>query len=184
MKEVENRFEDEIINPALMLAISRMKENNNPDTQNKMVQEAMNAKFLVPCIMQFKPGTEEEPRRDPGNTVVNFRMLKDPNDKLFFMVFTDMEEFQKWEDNDKQNVMVLGFDNLASMVASEKSDTGGFVINPSSTNIVFRKEGIKNIVVNREKAIAEGKIVRMTGEEARAFRAERNKKEETGGELG
>lgn len=180
MKEIEN----EIINPALMLAISRMKENNNPDTQNRMIEEAMNAKFLVPCIMQLKPGTEAESRRDPGNTIVNFRMLKDPNDKLFFMVFTDMDEFQKWEDNDKQNVMVLGFDNLAAMVANEKSDTGGFVINPSSTNIVFRKEVIRNIVANRDKAIAEGKIVRMTAEEAKALRAERNQKEGTDGELG
>lgn len=184
MKKIEDKFENEIINPALMLAISRMKENNNPDTQNRMVEEAMNARFLVPCVMQFKPGTEGDEMRNPENTMVNFRMLKDPNERLFFMVFTDMDEFRKWEDNDKQNVMVLGFDNLAVMVSNAKSDTGGFVINPSSTNIVFRKEVIQNIIVNRDKAIAEGKIVRVTAEEAKALRADGDKKEGTGEVLG
>ena len=53
MKQMDN----DIINPALMLAISRMKENNNTATQNKMVEEAMNARFLVPCVVKFKPGT-------------------------------------------------------------------------------------------------------------------------------
>lgn len=180
MKEIEN----EIINPALMLAISRMKENYNPDTQSKMVEEAMNARFLVPCMMQFKPGTEEEQRRGPENTMVNFRMIKDPDGRLFFMVFTDMDELQKWEDNAKQNVMILGFDNLAAMVANEKSNTHGFVINPSSSNVVFRKEAIRNIIASREKAIAEGKVIKVTKEELDALRSERERKEGIDGVLG
>lgn len=162
MKEMEN----DIINPALMLAISRMKEDNNIRTQNKMVEEALNAKFLVPCIMQMKPGTEGEAMRNSGNTMVNFRILKNEEDAKYFMVFTDIDEFQKWQDNDKQNVMVLGFDNLASMVMNKNSDVEGFVINPATSNVIFRKNIIASIIVNRDKAIAEGKIVKMTAEEA------------------
>ena len=68
--------EEMIINPVLMLAISRMRENDNAETREKMVEAMVEAKFLVPCLIQMKPGTEQETQRDTTNTVVNFNMLR------------------------------------------------------------------------------------------------------------
>ena len=68
--------EEMVINPVLMLAISRMRENDTPETREKMLKAMLEAKFLVPCLIQMKPGTETETKRDTTNTVVNFNMLK------------------------------------------------------------------------------------------------------------
>ena len=152
MKQMDN----DIINPALMLAISRMKENNNTATQNKMVEEAMNARFLVPCVVKFKPGTEKEVERNPGNTIVNFNMMKTTSDDMYFIAFTDMGELKKWQDNENQNVMVMSFDDLAGLVLNE------------------------TIIANRDRAIAEGKLVKVSGEQAKEIlraRAEEGKSE-------
>lgn len=154
MKPIDN----DVVNPALMLAISRMKEHNNIVTQNKMVEEALQARFLVPCVMRFKPGTEQEERRTTANTFPVINMIKTTEDQLYFMAFTDMGELKKWQDNEGQNVLILGFDDVAGLALNPKSNAAGFVINPLTTNVVFQKHVIEMILDNREKAVKEGKM--------------------------
>lgn len=166
-KELETmkKMENDIINPALMLAISRMKENNNLDTQNRMVEEALNARFLVPCVVHLKPGTEKETKRTPANTVVNFNMVKSTEGIMFFIAFSDMGELKKWQDNENQNVMVMSFDELANLVQGAGEQSNGFVLNPMTSNVVFQKKIIANIIANRDKAVKEGKIVQVHPEQ-------------------
>lgn len=152
--------QEEIINPALMLAISRMKENNNLITQNKMIEEALHARFLVPCVMQIKPGTEQEASRNPENTQMNFSMVKNPEGISYFMAFTDTGEAEKWKEFHKQKVlfMIMSFDDLADLIRTANDQSNGFVLNPGTTNITFQKHIIAEVIRNRNKAIAEGKI--------------------------
>lgn len=152
------KVDDEIINPALMLAISRMKENNNLITQNKMIGEALKARFLVPFDMQFKEGTETEKVRNSSNTNMAFNLVKTTNDEIYFIAFTDMGELKKWRDNDKQNVMIMSFDEVAGLVQRAKEKTAGFVLNPATTNVTFRKNIIDNIMISRNKAMEQEKI--------------------------
>lgn len=157
--------EHEIINPALMLAVSRMKENNNIHTQNKMVEEALNAKFLVPCIMEMHPGTEQEPVRSAKNTNMKFNLIKTEEEDIYFIAFSDMGELKKWQDIDNQNVIVMSFDNLAGMVLNEGSKAKGFILNPATSNVTFQKNVVANIIRNRDRAIQEGKLKRIIPEE-------------------
>lgn len=151
---------DEIINPALMLAISRMKENNNLITQNKMIEEALHARFLVPCVVQMKQGTEEEPNRTTENTQMNFSMVKNPEGVSYFIAFSDLGEYEKWHEYKTRKVtfMIMRFDDLADLIRRAGDQSNGFVLNPSTTNVTFQKHIITEIIVNRNKAIAEGKI--------------------------
>lgn len=158
MKELGN----EIINPALMLAVSRMKENNNLLTQNKLAEEALRAKFLVPCKVQMKPGTEQEANRTPKNTSVQFNLLKTTEGDIYFMAFSDMGELKKWQDIENQNVMVMGFDDLAGLVLNENSNAKGFVLNPVTSNVVFQKQLISNIIINRDRAAQKEKDKELT----------------------
>lgn len=164
MKEMEN----EIINPALMLAISRMKENNNLITQNKMIGEALNAKFLVPGIMRFKPGTEREQKRTSENTMLNFSMLKNPEGVMYFVAFTDMGEFEKWKVKAGQTmaILVMTFDEIADLIRKSGDQSNGFVLNPATSKVTFQKNIVLSVIENRDRAIAEGKIKKVTSEEA------------------
>ncbi len=173
MKELGN----EIINPALMLAVSRMKENNNLHTQNKLAEEALRAKFLVPCKVQMKPGTEQEANRTPKNTSVQFNLLKTTEGDIYFMAFSDMGELKKWQDIENQNVMVMGFDDLAGLVLNENSNAKGFVLNPATSNVVFQKQLISNIIINRDRAAQKEKDKELTPEEHKEEQKEDEKQE-------
>ncbi len=170
-----NRLENEmdIINPALMLAISRMRENNNLVTQNKMIAEALNARFLVPCVIQVRPGTEQEAKRNADNTMVHFNMLQTKEKEKFFIAFTDIGELKKWQDDDKQNGMVMGFDDLADLIRSAGDQACGFVLNPVTTNVMFRKEIMMDILAKRDKAVAEGKLKKVSAEEVKELKKEK-----------
>lgn len=170
--------QEEVINPALMLAISRMKENNNLITQNKMIEEALHARFLVPCTVQAKPGTEQETTRNPENTQMNFSMVKNPEGISYFMAFTDTGEAEKWKEFNKQKVlfMIMSFDDLADLIRRAGDQSNGFVLNPGTTNVTFQKHIIAEVIVNRNKAIAEGKLKdASSGTAADEVRAEEEK---------
>mgnify|MGYP002623769657 CR=1 FL=1 len=92
MRDIGN----DIINPALILAISRMKEHNTVETQTKMAAEAMKSRFLIPCTMVIKPGTEKEEKRNAKNTRPQFTMVKTDSGELYFPTFTDIDELKKW----------------------------------------------------------------------------------------
>lgn len=151
MKEIEN----DIINPALMLAISRMKEKKSIEAQNKMIEEALKAKFLVPCMIQAKPGTEKDAHRTAANTVPIINTIRTTDGKMYFMVFSDIGELKKWKDNARQNVFVMTFDKIAGLVLSPKSNAEGFVINPVTSNVVFQKNMIAGIMAKQEKELKE-----------------------------
>lgn len=155
---------EEIINPSLMLAISRMKENNNLITQNKMIEEALHARFLVPCLVQPKAGTEQESNRTSENTQMNFCMVKNPEGIAYFMAFTDKGEAEKWKEFHKRKVifMIMSFDDMGELIRNAGEQSNGFVLNPATTNVTFQKHIIAEVIVNRNKAIAEGKIKETT----------------------
>lgn len=162
-------FGKDIINPALMLAISRLKENNSLENQNKLAAEAINARYIVPCVMRFKPGTEKEKVRNVGNTTPSFPLVTGPDEKNYLLAFTDMEEVKKWKDEPGQNVMIMRFDDLADLVLNEKSSCQGFVLNIAGARVTFQQEVIQNIIINRDQAIKDGKLREMTKEEREAY---------------
>lgn len=168
-------FGKDIINPAFLLAMNRMKENNNAETQNKMVEEALNARFLVPCIMEMKAGTEKDKKRTPENTTPRISMIKTTDGRTFFIAFTDLNELNKWQKNEDQNVLVMSFDDIAGMVLNQNVESEGFVVNPASTNVVFQKKMVFTIIYNRDKALAEGKLRVMTDKEVMMQRYEQEK---------
>lgn len=158
--------EEMIINPVLMLAISRMRENDNAETREKMVEAMVEAKFLVPCLIQMKPGTEQETQRDTTNTVVNFNMLRTQAGQMYFMIFTDIGSLKKWQDIPNQNGMVMTFDDVADLVLRAGDKAAGVVLNPQTTNLAFQSGMIAEIMKNRESVQAEGAVQATTPEAA------------------
>lgn len=159
---------NDIVNPALILAISRMRENNTSETRNKMLLEALNARFLVPFSMKMKPGTEKDPKRTQENTTINFNMLKNDKNEMYFIAFTDAGELEKWKaTNQGTLLMLMRFDDLAHLVHQNEKDIYGFILNPNSTNVGFRRDVIDSVLKMRDQAIAEGKMVVKTVADAK-----------------
>ena len=80
---------EEIKNPDLVAAIEKMQDDNTTENINKMIDEVMKAKFILPA--KVTPKTEAKTTN--GQTVmqqstqVQFRLLENGNKEKFFGVF-------------------------------------------------------------------------------------------------
>lgn len=161
---------EQILNPALRLAISRMQEDNSLEMQNRMVAEAINARYLVPCDMVMKPGTEHETKRTVANMNTKIQMAQMEDGKKFVLAFTDMDEVKSWKNDDAQNVLILGFDDLAGLALNPRTGAAGFIVNIESSHVLFRNHIIEMILTNRDKAIEEGKLRPVSSKELEELR--------------
>lgn len=72
--------------------------------------------------------------------------------------------------------MIMSFDDLADLIRRAGDQSNGFVLNPGTTNVTFQKHIIAEVIVNRNKAIAEGKLKdASSGTTADEVRAEMEK---------
>lgn len=133
---------EEIKNPNLVAAIEKMQDDNTTENINKMIDEVMKAKFILPA--KVTPKTEAKTTN--GQTVmqqstqVQFRLLENGNKEKFFGVFTDTDELFKWKDTQNAQKVVTDFDSIAQMVMDPQADVKGFVINPFGKSVTFPKQ--------------------------------------------
>ena len=110
---------EEIKNPNLVAAIEKMQDDNTTENINKMIDEVMKAKFILPA--KVTPKTEAKTTK-------------------FFGVFTDTDELFKWKDTQNAQKVVTDFDSIAQMVMDPQADVKGFVINPFGKSVTFPKQ--------------------------------------------
>lgn len=121
-------FDTKITNILLVDAISKMRADDNEETRNVVIDETvMNGKFLMP--VEVKEGK------------IQFNMVTNNKKENYFLAFTDWEEMKSCMNGPDQKAMVMIFDDYA-MLMKKNNQTAGFVINPFSTNLIFRKDYI------------------------------------------
>ena len=124
-------METKITNIMLVEAIRQLKENENPDTTNSVIDEVvMRAKFLMPVTV--KEGKME------------FNMVTNASKQNYFVAFTDWEEMRSCISGPEQKAMVMTFDDYA-MIMKNNNQTEGFVINPFSSNLIFKRDYVKQL---------------------------------------
>ena len=115
-------METKITNIMLVEAIRQLKENENPDTTNAVIDEVvMRAKFLMPVTV--KEGKME------------FNMVTNASKQNYFVAFTDWEEMRSCISGPEQKAMIMKNNN----------QTEGFVINPFSSNLIFKRDYVKQL---------------------------------------
>jgi len=94
------KVEKQITNPELVEAIKAMRKEFSPETQNKVLNLALQATFLVPCVVS----KETQLVADENNHVqfeekpqVKFVLIQNENTGTFFPAFTDAEELAKFQ---------------------------------------------------------------------------------------
>ncbi len=151
-----------ITNPALVEAIAEMRKDFKPETQNKVINQALRCTFLVPAIID----KNTQLVADADNHVkfedkpqAKFLLITHKEKGTFFPVFTDKEELDKFKTEQKFQGFAMKFGDIAAL--TEKTpNVNGFVINPMHENLPFTKpmlESIKQtlIKVRKEREEAE-----------------------------
>ncbi|MDO5125672.1 MAG: SseB family protein [Ruminococcus sp.] len=136
------KVEKQITNPELVEAIKAMRKEFSAETQNKVLNLALQATFLVPCVVS----KDTQLVADENNHVqfeekpqVKFVLIQNENTGTFFPAFTDAEELAKFQSEEPYQPFGMKFTDLA-MLSEQTPNINGFVLNPFSDNLPFTKE--------------------------------------------
>ena len=140
-------FNKPVSNPMLVGAIELMKAEDTQEHRNMFMGEVMKASFISPAIVEPAPVENEEGKLTiaPGSKV-QLPMLNTPDGARFFMAFTDITEYEKWQEkNQKLPTFALRLEEYATMILRRDAKGNlcpalGMVINPFSANIVLPRE--------------------------------------------
>lgn len=149
-------FNQTVSNPMLVGAIELMKAEDTPEHRNMFVGELAKANMLSPALIEPAPetGADGKPVIAPGSKV-QFPMISSPDGAKFFMAFTDMQEYGKWQEkNQKLPSFALKFEDYAAMVLRRDAKGNicpalGIVINPMGANIIVPREMLAGIMSAR-----------------------------------
>lgn len=148
MEENKSIFPD-LKNEALVETMNALKKDENPQTQGAFMAAAVKANYFAPVDVLDSEGNPIEgtgKMEIPKDAKFNFKLLKNTNGESFFPMFTDIEEFQKWNKDEKIKTIVVNFPQMASLVIKKADVATGMVVNPMSQNLVFNKDLIVNLI--------------------------------------
>ena len=85
---------------------------------------------------------------------MQFNMVTNDKKENYFLAFTDWEEMKACISGPDQKAMVMVFDDYA-MLMKKNNQTAGFVINPYTTNLIFRKDYILELFEEKIKLLTQ-----------------------------
>lgn len=134
-------YDTKITNIVLVDAISKMRADDNDQTRNTVIDEVvMKGRFLMPVeVLDGK---------------MQFNMVTNNKNENYFLAFTDWEEMKSCMSGPEQKAMVMVFDDYA-MLMKKNNQTAGFVINPYTTNLIFRKDYILELFDEKIKILTQ-----------------------------
>ena len=143
-----------VSNPDLIKAINKAKENPDQINSNRMLNEAVKAKYLIPIKMESTIVMDgNKGYGDVEDANINFELLKANTGKIYYPVFTDLKELQKCAVDKNQSSMVVSFDDLAALLLQPMNAIAGFVINPMGENICFSTQMIAAMKKDMERRV-------------------------------
>lgn len=134
-------YDTKITNVVLVDAISKMRADENDETRNTVIDEVvMKGRFLMPVkVLDGK---------------MQFNMVTNDKKENYFLAFTDWEEMKACISGKDQKAMIMVFDDYA-MLMKKNNQTAGFVINPYTTNLIFRKDYILELFEEKIKLLTQ-----------------------------
>lgn len=136
-------------NGELVKAMDALKKEENAETQRALIENVLGARFFAPVEVMDANGnmlTGNGKIDIPPDAKFNFKLIENAKGERYFTVFTDINEFQKWNKSDRVNTIIVVFPQIAQLAAEKAGEVSGFVINPMTQNIIFSQEAIKNLL--------------------------------------
>lgn len=149
-----NGFEtnnEEVRNPELKKVLGYMNENNSFYNRSRMAHLLTEARLLSPIrqevVLMEKAG--------PANRI-KFEDITDVNGGKFYLAFTDMDEYNKWnEDGSHDHALIMTLQDFGKLLIRNVNDFVGFVINPYGENVCITKKLLLSILQQHETKMME-----------------------------
>ena len=145
-----------ISNPMLIGAMELVKKNKSPENLKVFMDELLHARLISPIVITPPPTIDENGKAKlTEENKISIPMIPGPDDKKYFMAFTDMEELKKLKAKGSINVLPFGIKDYAVMMANAADKCDGIAINPTSNGPVVNKAMVAAIMSKVVKKPAE-----------------------------
>lgn len=152
-----------VTNPFLVEKMEAFMKERNQKTEVAFINALKTARFLIPAsvdkVQQARAAADgsvslvDQPQ-------VRFRLFSAKDGNKFFPLFTDPEEYKKWNDSSNHNLVVVRFAQLCAVMEKDAgAAAAGCVINPFSHNQLLSKELMLHAL--RTEAIAPGTQIKL-----------------------
>lgn len=148
-----------IANPMLIGAMELVKKNKSPENIKVFMDELLHARLISPIVITPPPVVDESGKaRLTQESKISIPMIPGPDDKKYFMAFTDMDEVKKLKTKGPINVLPFGLKDYAVMMAKAENKCDGIVINPAGNGSVVNKAMVAAIMSKVIKKPAENSV--------------------------
>ena len=135
---------ESINNSQLLAAVERMNRENSRESREAVLDLVIStAQFLAPVSIASSPKNTGE------GTQIQFQLLTNQDDQVYFPAFTGWEELRKLCGPKNQQTVVLGFDDYARMILQDKR-AAGFVIDPFGMCLSFDRTMMEHLVSRKQ----------------------------------
>lgn len=125
-------------NDELKHAMDKLKKEPSQENNVRFLNEVVNAKLLAPISLDKDPEIDQKTGEVviDKDTEIRFEMISNNQGQVFYPVFTDGTELRKVS-GENQQIMLVNFKDLSTMIEAQREHVGGFVINPRGANMIF-----------------------------------------------
>jgi hypothetical protein len=143
---MKNNNTQNVKNPELKMALRALAANNTPENRSRMAAELVHAKLLSPVLRQTVMVENSGP-----STRIKFEEIYNTQGDGFYMAFTDMDEYNKWnEDGSHDHALIMTIQEFGEILIRQANELKGFVINPYSENVSISKSLLLSILKQHE----------------------------------
>lgn len=137
-----NEVKAPVFNPELKKSIAVFRDDNSPKNLNAIINELVKSPLLAPAVFDLNGAPAPKPGPDgrvqlPKNTKISLVMINSKEGKHYYLAFSDWDavhEWQKTATNQGRQIMMLRFDDFASML-QKNQEASGLVLNPGENSL-------------------------------------------------
>lgn len=143
---MNNQSAESIRNPELVAAMRAMVKHDTQQNRSRMAAALVEAKLLSPIQTQTVLTEKEGP-----STRIRFEDIRNTEGDSYYMAFTDIDEYNKWNDDEKHNqALIMTIEDFGKILIRNINDLKGFVINPYGENISISKRLLLSLLKQKE----------------------------------
>ena len=142
---MNNQTAEDIKNPKLIEAIQKMRKHDNEVTRSRVAEALMEAHLLSPIVRQNVIGEQGPSVR------IRFEELRNGAGDKYYMAYTDLNEYNKWNDDSKHNhALIMTMQEFGHILIRTPNDMKGFVVNPYGENLIIPKSLLLSLLQQHE----------------------------------
>ena len=130
-----------------------MKNQSSEQVKNPELIEAMNAMLRLMDAHLLSPIERQTvlTETEGPSTRIRFEHIENAQGKKYYLAFTDMNEYAKWNEDETHNqALIMTMEDFGNILIRNLNDLEGFVINPYGENVSISKSLLLSLLKQRE----------------------------------